>query len=248
MVSGLRLNKCVKVSMERKFEQKRKCENPFEDELIAKEWINSVENEKGMGRDKEIYPRLEKWLNQQNIESVIEVGSGQGICSDKLKNFKGQYIGVEPSQILTQRAVELYANDHRQFVVGDAYDLPIGSGKAEAGFSIMVWFHLEDLNKASSELSRVLKNNGKFFIVTANPNAEKMWESFYFDYKKEGKQITGKVNVPINPISKSIYYQHTQEEILTALKNNGLDVDQINEFEVVNGEKIFCSFEGKKIE
>ena len=93
-----------------------------------------------------------------------------------------------------------------------------------------------------------MKNEGKFFIVTANPSAEKTWESFYFDHQKMGKKIIGKVNVPINPISKSIYYQHTQEEILTALKNNNLDVEQINEFELINGENIFCSFEGSKIE
>ncbi|MDX9914128.1 MAG: hypothetical protein RBS77_06130, partial [Candidatus Moranbacteria bacterium] len=52
---------------EQTFEQKRfKEENPFEDEQVAKEWINSVENEKNMGRDKEIYPRLKNWIAQQN--------------------------------------------------------------------------------------------------------------------------------------------------------------------------------------
>ncbi len=246
MFSSLSLENNLFNYMEKMFEQQKKEENPFEDEKVAEEWINSVENEKNMGRDKEVYPRLENWLNQQDIESVIEIGSGQGICSDKLKDFKGKYIGVEPSKTLTQRAKKLYDSDQRQFVVGDAYHLPIKSEEVEAGFSVMVWFHLEDLDKASEELSRVLKTDGKFFIVTANPNAEKTWESFYFDHQKEGKKITGKVNVPINPMSKSIHYQHTQEEILTALKDNGLEVEQINEFEVVNDEKIFCSFEGKK--
>lgn len=236
-------------NIEQSFEQKRiKEENPFENEQVAKEWINSVENEKDMGRDKEIYPRLKIWINQQPDGVVVEIGSGQGICSAKIDNFKGEYIGIEPSEILVQRARDLYNNNQRQFFVGDAYQLPIESETADLSFSIMVWFHLENLDKASCELARILKPGGKFMIVTANPGAEKIWESFYFDYNKEGKKITGKVKIPVNAISKSIYYQHSQDEILAALKNNGLEIESIDDFEPVDGENIFFSVEGRKRE
>lgn len=233
--------------MEKIFEQKRiKEENPFEDELVAKEWINSVENEKDLYRDKEVYPRLKNWLAQQTAGLVVEIGSGQGICSDKLGDFNGKYVGVEPSKILMQRAKELYDDDQRQFIIGDAYHLPVQSEKAEASFSVMVWFHLENLDKASNELARILKPDGKFMIVTANPNAKKTWESFYFDHQKEGKKIAGKVNAPINPMSKSIIYQHTRDEILEALRSNGLEIEHTEEYGPVNGENIFFSVVGKK--
>lgn len=111
---------------------------------------------------------------------------------------------------------------------------------------MMVWFHLEDLDKASSELARILKPGGRFLIVTANPNAEQTWESFYFDHEKTGKKVTGKINVPINPMSKSIYYQHTQEEILSALQSNGPIVERVDDYGSVNGANIFFSVEGKK--
>lgn len=234
--------------MEKGFEMKQfKEENPFEDEQVAKEWINSVENEKDLYRDKEVYPRLKNWLSQQTAGLVIEIGSGQGICSDKLGGFSGKYIGVEPSKALVQRAKELYNDDQREFVVGDAYHLPVESEKAEASFSVMVWFHLENLDKASSELARILKPGGSFMIVTANPNANKTWESFYFDHQKDGKKIVGKVRVPINPMSKSVIYQHTQDEILNALKSKGLEVLQIDEYGPVNEEDIFFSVEGRKL-
>jgi len=83
-------------------------------------------------------------------------------------------------------------------------------------------------------------------IVTANPNAEKTWESFHFDYQKEGKKIIGKIHVPINPMSKSITYQHSQDEILNALKRNGLEVLDTDEYGLVNEENIFFSIKGKK--
>lgn len=233
--------------MEKIFEQKYKEENPFEDKKVAEEWINSVENEKNLYRDTEIYPRLKKWINDGANNLVVEIGSGQGICSEKLGDFNGKYVGVEPSSPLTQRAKDLYNNDKRDFVVGDAYNLPIEAESAGSSFSIMVWFHLEDLKRASGELARILKPNGKFLIITANPNAQKTWESFYFDHKKEGRKIVGKVNVPINPISKSIFYQHSQSEILDNLKNSGLDIKDIDEFGPVDGENIFLSIEGEKI-
>ena len=227
--------------------QKVNEENPFEDDKVAKEWINSVENEIGMGRDKAIYPRLETWMDQFDSGRVVEIGSGQGVCSSHLGNFAGQYIGIEPSPLLTRRAQDLYESERRQFVVGNAYDLPIESESADAAFSVMVWFHLGDLDVASSEFARVLKPRGKFLIITANPRAEKIWEAFYFDYNKEGKKIVGAVNVPINPMSKNIHYQHSIEEISDALNINGLKIAAMEEFGAEDGgEKLFLSIRGQK--
>ena len=54
------------------------------------------------------------------------------------------------------------------------------------------------------------------------------------------------VNIPVNPLSKNIFYQYTKDEILTALKDNELIVEKIDDFSLVNGENIFFSVEGKK--
>ena len=233
--------------MEKYREQERqKEENPFENEQVAQEWINSVEHEKDMGRDREVYPRLQSWLQEKPADLVVEIGSGQGICSDKLGNFQGKYIGIEPSTFLTERAKQLYGDDRREFTLGEAYDTTIESEAADASFSVMVWFHLEDLDKAAKELARILKKDGRFFIITANPDAQKIWESFYFDYTKEGNKITGKVNIPINPVSKSIFYEHSRDDILTALKNYGLEVEKVETSFPMDGEDIFLSITGKK--
>lgn len=63
-------------------------ENPFEDEVIAKQWINSVEGEKGMTRDNESYPNLKKWHDNTTRGTVIDIGSGQGVCSEKISGYK----------------------------------------------------------------------------------------------------------------------------------------------------------------
>jgi SAM-dependent methyltransferase len=220
--------------------------NPFENQVVAAQWIKSIENEKGLLRDTKIYPRLLAWF--QNLESglVVEIGSGQGICSDKLGEIRGKYIGIEPSTILVDRATELYQNDQREFIVGNAYSLPIESGVANGSFSVMVWFHLEDIATASQELFRILKPGGKFMIITANPDAMQTWESFYFDHTIEGNVMKGKVNVPGNPMSESIFYRHTSSETYKAIRSAGLNISHTSQFGVLKDEPIFLSVEGHR--
>ncbi len=223
-------------------------ENPFESVQVAGEWISSVENEKDLIRDRELYPLLENWVEQVNPEVVVEIGAGQGICSSKLGDFKGKYIGIEPSQPLVDRAQELYKSDDREFIVGNAYHLPLAENAVSAGFSVNVWFHLENLAKASTELARVLKAGSKFLIITANPNNSNIWKSFYFDEVHEGKKTTGKANVPINPLSKNIFYDHSLKEITEGLESAGLSVDNSKTFGDDNhgNEGIFIAIEGHK--
>lgn len=201
-------------------------ENPYEEERVATEWINSVENEQGLVRDKEIYPLLKTW--SETVQGVIvDVGSGQGICSEKITlSENSRYIGVEPSTFLVKRAQEKYQTSNREFVVGNAYGLPLKNDYADGLFSINVWFHLENLKSAAREMARVLKKGGKFFIVTANPEAQKKWEAFYYDQESEGKKIVGKAHLPINPLSRNTFYKHTEKEIIEALEEVGFSVSK----------------------
>ena len=222
-------------------------ENPFENEDIAKEWIGSVEGEEGMFRDKIIYPLLKNWVKEINPETVLEIGSGQGICSDKIGKEGGKYIGVEPSQHLTQRAKELYGDkDNRDFVVGNAYDLPLANESVDAAFSVNVWFHLDNLNKGAEEMARVLKTGGKFLIVTANPKAYDSWKSFYDNPSVEERTIVGKVNTPVVPLSKNILYTHSLEEIENSLKQAGLKIEKVEELKDEDSVSLFISIEGRK--
>ncbi|HBP00594.1 MAG: Malonyl-CoA O-methyltransferase BioC [Candidatus Moranbacteria bacterium GW2011_GWE1_49_15] len=224
----------------------RREENPFEDERISQEWINNVEGEKNTARDKYIYPKLSGWIEESKPEVVVEIGAGQGICSDKLGNFKGRYIGIEPSAHLVKRAKELYVEENRKFILGDAYALPLESESTDASFSVNVWFHLENLEQASRELARILKPGGKLMIITSNPEAYDLWESWYSDAAKEGKKLTGKILTPVNPLTKNIFYQHALGEILESLEVNGLEIESTEEFADNSGYKSFICIKGIK--
>jgi malonyl-CoA O-methyltransferase len=235
-------------------------ENPFEDERGAAEWIKTVENEQGTIRDKEIYPQLAQWIEEVNPGVLVDIGSGQGICSTKLGTDKTHYIGVDPSHVLTERAQQLYQDDNREFVIGNAYDLPIKNESADACLSITTWFHLADLDKASRELARVLRPDGKCMIITPNPAAYDLWESFYSDTEKEGNMLVGKVQILLNPeagedkfefsqLSRNTLYLHTLEEIINPLKAHGIEIDgveEMGELPITNGRNIFIKITGHR--
>ena len=63
------------------------ADNPFELEKVAMQWINSVENEKGLLRDTETCPRLNHWFNSTTKGDVLDIGSGQGIASTKISGI-----------------------------------------------------------------------------------------------------------------------------------------------------------------
>lgn len=224
-------------------------ENPFEDEVVASEWITSVEHEQGMSRDTLIYPCLREWIKEINPEHVLEIGSGQGICSLCIGDKK--YIGVEPSTFLVERAKQLYGKDYkREFLVGNAYKLPIETHSQEAVFSVNVWFHLNDLKVAAEELARVLTSGGKFLIITANPDRYEIWKEFFEGDQEEENVLIGKVNTPVVPLSKNIFYMHSLEAIRKSLEDGGFNIEKIEELTDLSKDpsnKLFIQIRGEKI-
>lgn len=231
--------------------QKDREDNPFEDEIVADEWISSVENETAGIRDNELYPLLKDWAVRVQPKVIVDIGAGQGICADKLQLPGTTYIGVEPSTALVERANQKYSAANRSFVIGNAYDIPLADVYADAAFSVNVWFHLKDLATASQEMARVLKPGGCFLISTGNPAARHTWESFYVGAKKGDGYIDGKVNIPINPLTRNLMFFHTMDEMSKALEGAGLTVDSTKVFGTTTNHKdtgLFVHIEGHKSE
>ncbi len=221
-------------------------ENTFEDEQNAKQWIESVENEKDSYRDKAIYPLLSKWISENNLNLIVEIGSGQGICSSKINLRNSEYIGIEPSEFLVKRANELYTKENIKFIIGNAYNLPIQDKSIDGVFSVMVLFHLENLNASSKEIFRILKDKGTFLIITPNPSSYVEWEKFFVDYDKDKKRIAGSVNIPGVIMNKNIIYTHSLEEIKVSFEQNGLKINSVDEFGDFGQGNLFIAIEGKK--
>jgi ubiquinone/menaquinone biosynthesis C-methylase UbiE len=189
---------------------------------------------------------------------VLDIGCGQGICSDNVDFNKTEYIGVDPSIFLIERAKQIYFNPNRTFIVGNAYNLPLEDSSVNATFSITVWFHLENLSKASEELSRTLSNGGRFMIVTADPDSYDIWNTHYSNANRVGKKIVGTAKVLLNPdeaihayasMDRNTFYRHSIDEILGPLSSNGLNIDEITKIGLLpvnKGKTLFIKILGHK--
>jgi len=212
------------------------------DEPSAREWIEVIESTRPSPRDLDIYPRLNAWIERTQPASILEIGAGQGICSDKISLVNRSYIGVEPSPYLLARATERYPNDNRRFLEGSAYALPCADQSIEAAFSVAVWHLLSDLPTAARELRRVL--SGSFLIITANPAAYGPWMERYTETQLDGTRFEGRTRHADGTVSIDVLYLHTLDEITASLHAAGLRTRSIETFRTVNNQDLFIAIEG----
>jgi SAM-dependent methyltransferase len=218
------------------------------DQQTAQDWINAVEKPGKSWRDDHVYSELDRLIHDASPKTILDIGCGLGICSEKIDLTKCKYTGVEPSPYLLSRAKQLYSSGTKTFLSGNAYSLPLVNGSFDAAFSILVWHLLMDLEKAASELSRVLTDNGQFLIVTANPDAYLAWKSFYPDAKLTGKRLEGTMQLG-EALSRDVLYLHTFNEIRNSIQNVGLSIETTETFLLSKDfpeMKLLISIQGRK--
>lgn len=198
-------------------------------EQAARQWIRTIESGSAV-RDQDIYPLLRTWMETASPGRILEIGCGQGACSDKINLNGRSYIGTDPSRFLIRRARELYESENRRFVSGNAYALPFSQRQFDSVFSVMVWHLLNDLQKAALEMSRVLRPGGRFQIVTANPNAYSEWAELYINPKTDGRRFEGDMPGDGKTLDHDVLYFHTLDEIVGSLKFAKLEIGSVVPF------------------
>lgn len=218
----------------------------FEDPLVAEDWISSVESQGARVREKDIYPKLRAWAEESGLQKILEIGSGQGACSQCF-DLKGKhYVGLEPSRLLNTRAMRLFQGREREFVLGNVYQLPFDDESFDGVFSVAVWHLLENIDKASEQMKRVLKPGGSFLIITANPASYDIWRGQYAESELDGKKLSGVVRFVDKPDLRDTLYLHTLEDIQKALVSAGLHVAGVSTFREVQGQAVYLEIHGKR--
>lgn len=101
-----------------------------------------------------------------NIESVLDVGCGEGFTLDRLHKEKigKSYEGIEYEETAVELAKKMYPK--LTFKQGDIYKLPYKSNSFDLVVCTEVLEHLEDPKKAYRELLRVSKK----YVLLSVPN------------------------------------------------------------------------------
>lgn len=198
------------------------------DLAAALDWIRIIEGSGGV-REKDIYPILNTWIEEIAAQEILDLGCGQGVCSEKMDLAGRRYTGLEPSPFLLARARELYSADGRRFEQGNVYQMPFPNESFDSVFSIAVWHLLSDLQKATYELSRVLKSGGHFLIIAANPDAQAVW-----------------IQTSTSANSCDILYFHSIDDQVRSLTQTHLSVDKVWTFRPVEKTDLFMAIQGRK--
>ena len=111
---------------------------------------------------------------ERRPRDVLEVGCGRGEVAERMmQELDARVVALDQSE----RMVELTAARGVEAVVGDVVELPF----ADAGFdcAVAAWmlYHARDLDRALSELKRVLRPGGRLVAATSSErNLAEVWE------------------------------------------------------------------------
>jgi ubiquinone/menaquinone biosynthesis C-methylase UbiE len=134
------------------------------------DWYDDVLNKEGSYQKEVILPNLIRLLEIKKGESVIDIACGQGFFARAIHSLGASVLGVDIGKELIEIAKKEKLKDI-EFIVSSADNLPINlTNLFDKAIIVLAIQNIKDLNKTISEAYRVLKNNGKLFIVLNHPS------------------------------------------------------------------------------
>lgn len=125
-------------------------------------------------------------LLEPNVKNkhVLDLGCGTGFLTVKLTQWGAHVIGVDHSEEMLMIARE--ENPDLEFLTASAHSLPFNDKSFDLIASSLVLHYFENLTPIFKEISRVLKDNGRFVFSMHHPFNNN------FNVKKEptGMQVT----------------------------------------------------------
>jgi len=140
---------------------------------------NRPSSENFFGYWEEIKGKIINEVKEVNIEKILDVGTGFGRNLEFLLSLfeNAEVYSIDPSREVIEGVKErIMAKRHSNFklLVSGVENLDLPNDFFDLIVSVMALHHVEDLNRALTEMKRVLKRRGKVIIV---------------DWKKEASEL-----------------------------------------------------------
>ncbi len=177
----------------------------------------------------------QSWSKRLKDKSVLVLCGGGGQQTPLIAAYGGDVtsIDISENQIEKDReALSRYSLEAKT-IVGDVLSLPFEDESFDAIVNPISLNFVSDLNKAYSEIDRVLKKGGVFMMGIANPVL------YIFDEKKMEKKLKVKYTLPFSADKSlsereykkrierndTIEFSHTLESIITPLLRRGFVIE-----------------------
>ena len=145
-------------------------------ELMSKRYFYELDRKRDI-EEPWLQDELYSMKNYISGRKVLEIGYGQGRDHIKLARLGGDMSGIDitPScKVFTEAHLKAY-DLTSDLVVGDAEKLPYQDNSFDFVYSFGVLHHTSNMERAISEIRRVLKPNGKCWIGLYNKNSFFYW-------------------------------------------------------------------------
>ena len=188
---------------------------------------------------KELWPELfELKKHIKDGERILDSGCGNGRLYELFRDKDVEYIGVDNSEKLIEKAREKYGD---YFKVANLFELPFSDKYFDSIWSVAVFHHIPSKQlrlKALKEMGRVLKKNGKIIMTCWNlwqPNYLKLLLKFTLIKLFKGSKLDFKdifvpkgVLIPGRRGKVRIYYHaFTKKELKKLFQKAGFKVGEL---------------------
>ncbi len=188
-----------------------------------------------------IAPNLIRMLEIKKGESVLDLACGQGYFSRLAKDVGANVTGVDLSKDLISLAQEK-SNDI-DYIVAPAGDTKLKKESFEKVFTVLAFENIKNIDEVMVEINRVLKKEGKFFLVMLHPAFRiPQYSDWGFDTKKDlqyrriDKYLSEiKIDIDLKPfkgkgIVKTSTFHRSLQWYMKSFKKAGFTITSIEEW------------------
>jgi SAM-dependent methyltransferase len=136
-------------------------------------------------------PEALDWLLPERRDLVVDVGAGTGLFSRGLASRGAHVVAVEPDDRM--RAVLQANSPGVEAVAASGEAIPLPDASADGVFFSSAW-HWMDPAKAIPEVARVLRDGGRFGVISTSRDNESSWlraEDWFRDAAPDGDVLRG---------------------------------------------------------
>ncbi|MFZ2151596.1 MAG: class I SAM-dependent methyltransferase [Minisyncoccia bacterium] len=225
--------------------QKRKKQNTIKKtdwEPVSDWYMKYLQEDTDSYHAKVIIPNLLRLLGKVEGKKILDLGCGNGVVGHILSEQKALVYGVDGSKSLIDAAKSHVQKNEQYFIQDVRLGLPKECCDMDICVSVMSIQNMDALHKVFDHVSKALKKDGVFHIVTLHPSFRiPQLSDWTFDEKRkeQGRTIftymsETKISIAQNPSKKdspqSITFHRPLQVYSKTLQNSGFMIRRIEEW------------------
>jgi SAM-dependent methyltransferase len=148
------------------------------------DWVRAqYETEQNLAARKSVYGNIEgpdtpdvvfEVIGECGPSRVLEVGGGEGELAERIRDeLRVEVVGVDQSEGM----VDIQRSRGIDARVGNVEELPFDESEFDTAVAAWMLYHVRDLDRALSELARVLRPGGRLVAVTNSvEHLRELWD------------------------------------------------------------------------